>query len=69
MTVTELCTLVTRAEFRPFDKSDYDGWMGISAEGPHEIAEVDQYTIVRDGDMFTAEGADLSRWQVRMELV
>lgn len=32
MTVTELCTLVTRAEFRPFDKSDYDGWINISTK-------------------------------------
>ena len=57
MNILELCRIVAQAEMRQFDKKDYWGYAGVSADGPHEIGEVEieagvsWWIVVRDGDL------------------
>jgi hypothetical protein len=58
-TFIELCDLVANAVWRPFEKKDYDGWAGVSAEGPHLIADVkEEAVLIRDGDEITYNPTD-----------
>lgn len=54
MNILEVCRLVAKVEMQPFGKTDYYGYAGVSADGPHEIGyardESKVTTVVRDGD-------------------
>jgi hypothetical protein len=82
VTIVELSRIVTWAELRPFTKTDYYGWAGVSAEGPHEIGETTvhrsdgpsrSYVVVRDGSTVEVTAVDPvwrepgDTWILRME--
>ena len=49
MTPVDFCKIVVGAEMRPFGKTDYYAWAGVSRDGPHEIGQSGEWTVVRDG--------------------
>ena len=49
-TKAELLTFIAKAEFKPFDKYDWDAFAGCESENPF-IGYYGEFTIVIDGDM------------------
>jgi len=45
---TEALVLVAKAQFRPFDKSDYDSFAGVQSPNPY-VGEYEDYLIIIDG--------------------
>lgn len=52
--VIDLCEIIANADWRPFTKSDYHTWAGVSKEGPHFCAYGKHYMLVRDGNRVAA---------------
>lgn len=58
LTVLDVCRIVASVQMRPMRETDYDAFAGVSALGPHEIGETDEWIVVRDGSTVELLRAD-----------